>query len=65
MKRMTHPQHGWQMVQPADVPMFERAGWTECSPPETTAIDDPVDPDQPKPEPVKTRKRRVKNDDSV
>lgn len=62
MKRMKHPQHGWQMVQPADVPMFERAGWTEHVDQDPVVADEP---EQQKPEPAKPRKRRVKNDDSL
>lgn len=65
MKRMRHPQNGWQMVQPADVPMFERAGWVEDAPEDDPVAVDPIEPEQPKAEPVKTRKRRARNDDSV
>lgn len=32
MFRMSHPQHGFQMVQPSDRPMFDRAGWSVAEP---------------------------------
>ncbi len=50
MKRMMHPQHGFQMVQPADLPMFERAGWVEAVEPEPVAIEETAktEPEQPK-----------------
>ena len=50
------------MVQPADVPMFERAGWTEHVDQDPVVADEP---EQQNPEPAKPRKRRVKNDDSL
>lgn len=55
MRHMMHPQHGWQMVQPADIPMFERAGWIEYIQPEPVAI---VEPEQPEPEKPKRRGRK-------
>lgn len=65
MKRMMHPQNGWQMVQPADIPMFERAGWAEDAPEDSPVNADPVEQEQQKSEPVKTRKRRAKNDEGL
>lgn len=58
MLHMMHPQHGWQMVQPADIPMFRRAGWVECVKPESVAIAEPVEPEQPEPEKPKRRGRK-------
>lgn len=55
MLHMMHPQHGWQMVQPADIPMFRRAGWVECVKPEPVV---PVEPTQPEPEKPKRRGRK-------
>ena len=58
MRHMMHPQHGWQMVQPADIPMFRRAGWVECVKPEPAAIAEPVEPVEPEqPEPEKPKRR--------
>lgn len=43
MFRMSHPQHGFQMVQPSDRPMFDRAGWTVVEP-EPVIEQDPTEP---------------------
>ena len=58
MRHMMHPQHGQQMVQPADVPMFDRAGWFDYVKPDPVAIIEPAKPEQPEPEKPKRRGRK-------
>ena len=58
MLHMMHPQHGFQMVQPADIPMFRRAGWSECVKPEPVATAEPVETEHPEPEKPKRRGRK-------
>lgn len=51
MYRMSHPQHGYQMVQPADKPMFDRAGWS-------VVVESVPEPEPVEPEPQVEPKRR-------
>ena len=51
MYRMSHPQHGFQMVQPADKPMFDRAGWS-------VVVESVPEPEPVEPEPQVEPKRR-------
>lgn len=53
MFRMSHPEHGFQMVQPADKPMFDRAGWSVVIPVEPEMQPEP----EQEPEPEQPRKR--------
>lgn len=56
MYRMSNPEHGFQMVQPSDKPMFDRAGWS-------VVVESPVvvaaelEPSEPGPEQPRKRGR--------
>ena len=54
MYRMSHPQHGFQMVQPADKPMFDRAGWSVVEP----AIEPVIPEIEPEPEETPAEPKR-------
>ena len=58
MFRMSHPQHGFQMVQPADRPMFDRAGWTVVEPESVIEQDQENLPDADQETEVPTEPRR-------